>query len=104
MTYIISRAKIRRCGGQIDTSLAMAARRRPCGPKKITGLGHQVPAMQTRKKKQPSPDWPFTMEQIGRELREVYRRPERLTGRLRALVRRLEIRSERERRSQQREG
>jgi hypothetical protein len=33
------------------------------------------------------------MDQIGRELREVYRRPERLTRRLRALVRQLEIKS-----------
>jgi hypothetical protein len=33
------------------------------------------------------------MEQIGRELRKVYRRPERLTRRLRVLVRRLEIKS-----------
>jgi hypothetical protein len=34
-----------------------------------------------------------TMEQIGRELREVYRRPERLTRRLRALVRRFGMKS-----------
>jgi hypothetical protein len=33
------------------------------------------------------------MEQIGRELREVYRRPKRLTRRLCARVRRLEIKS-----------
>jgi hypothetical protein len=59
--------------------------------------------MQTREKKQPFPDWPFTMEQIGRELRETYRCPERLPRRLRTLVKRLEIKSERERRSQQRE-
>jgi hypothetical protein len=38
-------------------------------------------------------DWLSTMELIGRELRKVYRRPKRLTRRLRALVRRLEIES-----------
>jgi hypothetical protein len=59
--------------------------------------------METRKKKQPFPDWPFTMEQIVRELRETYRCAEQLPRRLRTLVKRLEIKSERERRSQQRE-
>jgi hypothetical protein len=43
------------------------------------------------------------MEQFGRELRKIYRRPERLPRRLRALVRRLEIKSERNQRLQQRE-
>src|SRR5262249_30560268 len=33
-------------------------------------------------------DWPYAMEQIARELRKIYRRPERLPRRLRALFRR----------------
>jgi len=52
-----------------------------------------------RQKHKPS-DWPSTMEQIGRELRQIYRRAERLSRRIRALVRRLEIKSERDRRPQ----
>ena len=55
-----------------------------------------------RQKRKPS-DWPFTMEQIGRELRKIYRRPERLPRRLRTLVRGLEIKSERDQRQQQRD-
>jgi hypothetical protein len=47
--------------------------------------------MRTKKKtrKQPA-DWRFALEQIGRELRKVYRRPERLSRRLRAVILRLE--------------
>jgi len=49
------------------------------------------PAMATKKKIQKqSAEWRFAMEQIGRELRKVYRRPERLSRRLRAVVSRLE--------------
>jgi len=43
------------------------------------------------------------MEQFGRELRKIYRRPEQLPRRLRALVTRLEIKSERDQRPQQRD-
>jgi hypothetical protein len=44
------------------------------------------------KKKIPkqSAEWRVTLEQIGRELRKVYRRPARLSRRLRAAVSRLE--------------
>jgi hypothetical protein len=44
-----------------------------------------VPTMRTNNRK----DDPSVMEQIGRELRKTYRRPERLPRRLRALVTRL---------------
>jgi len=44
-----------------------------------------VPAMRPRRKDNP-PDWRLAMEQIERELHKVYRRPERLPRRLRALV------------------
>jgi hypothetical protein len=59
--------------------------------------------MQRGRQKQKPSDWPFTMEQIGRELRKIYRRPERLPRRLRTLVRGLEIKSERDQRPQQRD-
>jgi hypothetical protein len=55
-----------------------------------------------RQKQKPS-DWPSTMEQFGRELRKIYRRPEQLPRRLRALVTGLEIKSERDQRPQQRD-
>jgi hypothetical protein len=47
--------------------------------------------MATKKKirKQPT-EWRFALEQIGRELRKAYRRPERLSRRLRAVISRLE--------------
>jgi hypothetical protein len=43
------------------------------------------------------------MEQIGRELRKIYRRPERLPRRLRTPVRGLEIKFERDQGPQQRD-
>jgi hypothetical protein len=47
--------------------------------------------MATKKKIQKqSAEWRFTLEQIGRELRKVYRRPDRLSRRLRAAISRLE--------------
>jgi hypothetical protein len=46
--------------------------------------------MAAKKKQQQSGEWRFTLEQIGRELRKVYRRPERLSRRLRAAISRLE--------------
>jgi hypothetical protein len=47
--------------------------------------------MRRKKKTQKQPtDWRFAVEQIGRELRKVYRRPQRLSRRLRAVMLRLE--------------
>jgi hypothetical protein len=47
--------------------------------------------MATKKKIQKQPaEWRFALEQIGRELRKVYRRPDRLSRRLRAAISRLE--------------
>jgi hypothetical protein len=47
--------------------------------------------MKRKKKTQKqSANWHFTFEQIGRELRKVYQRPERLSRRLRAVVTQLE--------------
>jgi hypothetical protein len=44
----------------------------------------------TKKTQKQSADWRFTLEQIGRELRKVYQRPERLPRRLRAALAQLE--------------
>jgi hypothetical protein len=46
----------------------------------LRGTERMVPAMRTRWRKDNPSDWRLTMEQIGRELRKVYRRPERLPG------------------------
>jgi hypothetical protein len=46
-------------------------------------------AKKEKRQKQPA-DWRLALEQIGRELRKVYRRPARLSRRLRAVVLRLE--------------
>jgi len=44
-----------------------------------------------RKRKTYEPtDWRLTMEQIGRELGKIYRRPKRLPRRLRAVITQLE--------------
>jgi hypothetical protein len=40
----------------------------------------------TRRKKYQLSDWQLTMEQVGRELGKIYRRPERLPRRLRSLL------------------
>jgi hypothetical protein len=56
----------------------------------LRGTERMVPAMRTQNRKDDDPsDWRLTMEQIGRELRKAYGRPERLPRRLRALVTRL---------------
>jgi hypothetical protein len=52
--------------------------------------------MRTDRKKYEPSDWRFTVEQIGRELDKMYRRPARLPRRLRALLVRLERKSERD--------
>jgi hypothetical protein len=41
--------------------------------------------MRTLRNKTTPSDWRFTIEQIGRELRKIYRHPQRLPRRLRAL-------------------
>jgi len=56
----------------------------------LRGASQVGGAMPTRPKKHGPTDWQFTMEQIGRELGKIYRRPGQLPPRLRAVVMQLE--------------
>jgi hypothetical protein len=53
-------------------------------------LSPQLPSMRAPPKKYQSYDWRQTMDQVGRELRKIYRQPKRLPRRLRVLVTELE--------------
>jgi hypothetical protein len=55
----------------------------------VRGTECLVPKMRTRRKKRKPSDWRFTIEQIGRELRDVYPARENLPPQLRALAKEL---------------